>query len=121
MFPDETLLSFKPDIVFIHTTNRNVTDWPEMTDTTEQIDEELHTEINRFTAMWKSIAEKFHCPIIQNNFEMPLYRLLGSRDAWDIHGHTNFLTRLTKLFTPTHAKMRAFIFTTSTLFLPITA
>ena len=47
-----------------------------MTDTTEQIDEKLHTEINRFTAMWKSIAEKFHCPIIQNNFEMPLYRCL---------------------------------------------
>ena len=98
MFPDETLLSFKPDIVFIHTTNRNVTDWPEMTDTTEQIDEKLHTEINRFTAMWKSIAEKFHCPIIQNNFEMPLYRLLGSRDAWDIHGRTNFLTRLNEAF-----------------------
>ena len=98
MFPDETLLSFKPDIVFIHTTNRNVTDWPEMTDTTEQIDEKLHTEINRITAMWKSIAEKFHCPIIQNNFEMPLYRLLGSRDAWDIHGRTNFLTRLNEAF-----------------------
>lgn len=98
MFPDETLLSFKPDIVFIHTTNRNVTNWPEMTDTTEQIDEKLHTEINRFTAMWKSIAEKFHCPIIQNNFEMPLYRLLGSRDAWDIHGRTNFLTRLNEAF-----------------------
>lgn len=98
MFPDETLLSFKPDIVFIHTTNRNVTDWPEMTATTEQIDEKLHTEINRFTAMWKSIAEKFHCPIIQNNFEMPLYRLLGSRDAWDIHGRTNFLTRLNEAF-----------------------
>ena len=98
MFPDETLLSFKPDIVFIHTTNRNVTDWPEMTDTTEQIVEKRHTEINRFTAMWKSIAEKFHCPIIQNNFEMPLYRLLGSRDAWDIHGHTNFLTRLNEAF-----------------------
>ena len=68
------------------------------TDTTEQIDEKLHTEINRFTAMWKSIAEKFHCPIIQNNFEMPLYRLLGSRDAWDIHGRTNFLTRLNEAF-----------------------
>lgn len=98
MFPDETLLSFKPDIVFIHTTNRNVTNWPEMTDTTEQIDEKLHAEVSRFTAMWKSIAEKFHCPIIQNNFEMPLYRLLGSRDAWDIHGRTNFLTRLNEAF-----------------------
>ena len=28
MFPDETLLSFKPDIVFIHTTNRTVPKCP---------------------------------------------------------------------------------------------
>ena len=98
MFPDETLLSFKPDIVFIHTTNRNVTDWPEMTDTTEQIDEKLHTEINRFTAMWKSIAEKFHCPIIQNNFEMPFYRLMGNKDCSDYRGRTNFISRLNQAF-----------------------
>ena len=32
MFPNETLLAFEPDIVFIHTSNRNITNWPEMTD-----------------------------------------------------------------------------------------
>ena len=121
MFPDATLFCFKPDIVFIHTTNRNVTNWPEMTDTAEQVDEKLHTEINRFTAMWKSIAEKFHCPIIQNNFEMPLYRLLGSRDAWDIHGRTKVLPRLNEAFYAYARENESFISTTSTLFLPITA
>lgn len=98
MFPDETLRSFKPDIVFIHTSNRNVTNWPEMTDSAEAVDAKLRAEIEKFTAMWRSIQEKFHCPIIQNNFEMPFYRLLGNRDAWDIHGRTNFLTRLNDAF-----------------------
>ena len=46
MFPDETLLSFKPDIVFIHTTNRNVTDWPEMTDVYKR--QELRSPIHGF-------------------------------------------------------------------------
>ncbi|HJB61280.1 MAG TPA: HAD-IIIC family phosphatase, partial [Candidatus Ruminococcus gallistercoris] len=98
MFPDETLRSFKPDIVFIHTSNRNVTNWPEMTDSAEAVDAKLRAETEKFTAMWRSIQEKFHCPIIQNNFEMPFYRLLGNRDAWDIHGRTNFLTRLNDAF-----------------------
>ena len=30
MFPDEQLLSFAPDVVFIHTSNRNITAWPEI-------------------------------------------------------------------------------------------
>ncbi len=98
MFPDETLLGFHPDIVFIHTSNRNVTQWPETADDAETIDAKFHAELDKFTAMWRSIQEKFHCPIIQNNFEMPLYRLLGNRDAWDIHGRTNFLTRLNDAF-----------------------
>ena len=40
-----------------------------------------------------SICKK-NCPIIQNNFELPAYRLLGNRDASDIHGRINFITRL---------------------------
>ncbi|MCD8209127.1 MAG: HAD-IIIC family phosphatase, partial [Bacteroidales bacterium] len=40
----------------------------------------------------------YHCPIIQNNFEYPFYRLLGNRDASDIHGATNYITRLNQKF-----------------------
>lgn len=98
MFPDETLLKFEPDIVFVHTSYRNITNFPVMTDSSEEVDAKFNTECEKFRAMWESIKEKFHCPIIQNNFEMPLYRLLGNRDAWDIHGRVNFITRLNDYF-----------------------
>ena len=94
MFPSQELLDFQPNLVFIHTTNRNVTNYPAVTDTPQQVEDKLHAELEKFTAMWNSITEKFHCPIIQNNFEMPLYRLMGNRDCYDIHGRVNFLTRL---------------------------
>lgn len=94
MFPSEELLAFSPDLVFIHTTNRNVTAYPEITDSPAQIDEKLQSELEKFQTIWASIGEKFHCPIIQNNFEMPLYRLLGNRDCYDVHGRSNFLARL---------------------------
>ena len=98
MFPDEHLLAFAPDIVFIHTSNRNITAYPEITDSEEVVEQKLRGEYEKFTAMWDSIREKFRCPIIQNNFEMPFFRLLGNRDCYDIHGRSHFLSRLNELF-----------------------
>lgn len=94
MFPPQELMEFQPDLVFIHTTSRNVTNYPVVTDSAQQVEEKLGAELERFTAMWQSVSERFHCPIIQNNFEMPLYRLMGNRDCYDVHGRVNFLTRL---------------------------
>ena len=42
MFPGEELADFKPDIVFIHTTNRNITEFPKITDKPEDVDELLN-------------------------------------------------------------------------------
>lgn len=98
MFPSQELLAFQPDLVFIHTTNRNVTNYPTVSDSEAEVDAKFQTELAKFTAMWDSIAAKFRCPIIQNNFEMPLYRLMGNRDCYDIHGRSNFLTRLNTAF-----------------------
>ncbi len=94
IFPPQELMEFQPDLVFIHTTSRNVTNYPVVTDSAQQVEEKLGAELERFTAMWQSVSERFHCPIIQNNFEMPLYRLMGNRDCYDVHGRVNFLTRL---------------------------
>lgn len=93
MFPDESLLSFAPDIVFFHTSNRNLTQWPEMTDSEDAVNAKLAQELTKFRAMWDSVSEKFRCPIIQNNMDLPMYRLLGSRDAYDYRGRENFITR----------------------------
>lgn len=98
VFDNEELAAFKPDIIYVCTCNHNVTTYPVMADSAEAIDQLLQNEMDKFTAVWKGLKDRYHCPIIQNNFEMPYYRLLGNRDAYDIHGAVNFLTRLNMKF-----------------------
>ncbi len=98
MFPGEELLSFAPDIVFIHTTNRNITNYPTTSDSREDTARLLEAEYSRFEQMWQKISETYHCPIIQNNFEMPFYRLMGNKDCSDYRGRSNFVTRLNAKF-----------------------
>ncbi len=98
MFPPDALLDFGPDLVFVHTTSRNITQWPALTDSPQQVEEKFTAELGRFQAMWQSISEKLRCPIIQNNFEPPLYRVLGNRDGWDVHGRGHFTARLNGAF-----------------------
>ena len=98
MFPNAKLEEFAPDVIYIYTTNRNVTTYPQVADSAETVDGLIQAEVGRFTGMWDRLASVYHCPIIQNNFEMPLFRLMGNRDAYDIHGAVNFLTRLNMKF-----------------------
>lgn len=99
MFPNPTLEEFQPDIVYIHTTNRNVSRWPLLTDPPEAVDALLEEELDRYRQMWDRLAQTYPCVIIQNNFEYPSWRLQGNREASDVHGRVNFLTRLNLAFT----------------------
>ena len=98
MFSNSGLEELKPDVIFIHTSNRNITSFPDLEDSTKAVDSLLEQEYQHFEVMWDKLRETYHCPIIQNNFEYPFYRLLGNRDASDIHGRTNFITRLNQRF-----------------------
>lgn len=96
---DNALLSeFVPNIIYVHTSNRNITTYPLLSDSTEQVDALLDQEMQKYTAVWNGLVSRYHCPIIQNNFDMPYVRLLGNRDAYDFHGAVNFLTRLNLRF-----------------------
>lgn len=98
VFSNPVLEEFRPDVIYIHTTNRNITRYPTLDDTAQDVDSLLENEMEKYMSIWKCLKEKYHCPIIQNNFEMPFYRLLGNMDASDIHGKINFLTRLNLRF-----------------------
>ena len=76
VFKNKRLKEFSPDIIYIHTTNRNITRYPIMTDSTDVIDSLIQEEIKKFERIWSCLADNYRCPIIQNNFEMPFYRLL---------------------------------------------
>ncbi len=98
VFGNPELDEFNPDIIYIHTTNRNIMNYPTMYDSEEVIDKLLDNEYLKFEKVWESLFNKFNATIIQNNFEYPFYRLLGNRDASDIHGKTNYITRLNQRF-----------------------
>lgn len=98
IFGNTELISFNPDIVFIHTSNRNIINYPEITDSSQDVENKLNGEFERFVSVWNSIENKFGCTIIQNNFEYPFYRLLGNKDATDIHGRVNYITKLNLKF-----------------------
>lgn len=98
MFSNPELEEFTPDLVYICTCIRNITNWPELVNDRKTVDEKLDVNANKFIGLWEHIRDTYHCPIIQNNFEYPFYRLLGNRDASDYRGHVNFVTRLNQRF-----------------------
>lgn len=98
MFDNEELKAFHPDVIYVCTSNRNITQYPLLKHDREKIDALLENEKNKFYGIWDSLTHKYQCPIIQNNFEMPFYRLMGNKDASDIHGKVNFLSRLNMEF-----------------------
>ncbi|MBQ7563693.1 MAG: HAD family hydrolase [Lachnospiraceae bacterium] len=98
MFDNPELTEFAPDLIYIHTTNRNITNYPALSQSAEEVDALLNSEFEHFRALWEKIEDRYHCPVIQNNFEYPYYRLLGNSDATDIHGRVSFINRLNELF-----------------------
>ncbi|MBO4901166.1 MAG: HAD-IIIC family phosphatase [Lachnospiraceae bacterium] len=98
VFSNDELDSFHPDFVYICTSNHNITEYPAITDSSEYIDGLVSNEISKFTAIWDALFQRFHCVIIQNNFDMPYLRPLGNREAWDIHGGVHFLSRINMAF-----------------------
>lgn len=87
IFPNEKLLQFKPDFIFVHTSLRNLKSFPLSVELSEnQVMDKINEAFDHFCGIWKSLEEKFNCPIIQNNFEFPSWRLFGNSDSVNIHG-----------------------------------
>jgi len=97
LFGNEDLNNFNPDIVYIHTTNKNIIKYPNPKDSENDINLQLDNEIKRYKSIWDSLS-KFDCAIIQNNFDYTIDRSLGSLDCYDIHGKTYFINQLNSEF-----------------------
>ena len=98
VFGNPELDEFGPDLVIFHTTSRNITKWPTVKDSADVIEQMAEAEYKRYRQAWEAVSGKFHCTIIQNNFEQPFYRLMGNSDVSDIHGRLNYVNRLNQMF-----------------------
>lgn len=94
MFPSDELKAFKPEIIYFHTSNRNIPQWPGAADTKADVDGIYESVMDYYKGVWTHAFEAFGCPIIQNNMELPLYRLYGNRDGVYPQGATAFVRRI---------------------------
>jgi FkbH-like protein len=93
LIDDKALRSFSPQIAVVHTTWINA-HLPDPFASEDDIDAQIASEFNRFQAIWHKLTGELGCTVIQNNFDSPLERSLGSLDASRPDGVTNFLRRL---------------------------
>ncbi len=95
VFGSERLDAFAPDIIYIHTTTRNIEKYfPSPADSREKCDILLAEAKEHYRVMWEKLQERYRCPVIQNNFEYPRYRLMGNRDAFDYRGGVYFVNQM---------------------------
>ncbi len=88
------LVSFRPDIVYIHTSFRNLRNLPGPHATADEIAASLSAERAKVQSIWRSIRENVGCQIIQNNYDQPTFSLLGNLDAVHPAGTTRFVASL---------------------------
>lgn len=95
MFTNAELAEFAPDIIYVHTTTRNLGNFlPKINDSADVALSCLNAAKDHFCTMWAKLENTYHCPIIQNNFELPIYRILGNRDTVDVHGESYFVQQM---------------------------
>ncbi len=97
-FENRDLWAFKPDIVFIHTTWQNVSEFPNLLETEADVELRVRRETARFESLWEKIHTGLGALIIQNNFDLPRLRPLGNLEASESFGRVNFLLRLNAEF-----------------------
>ncbi len=97
VFENSKLDDFNPEIIYIHTSTKNILEYPHTSNTTEQTDSLLKTTFQRFESAWNSLSSKYSCPIIINNFEMLPYRIMGNADSYNQNGRIKFIIDLNAL------------------------
>lgn len=96
VFGNKELNEFQPDVVYVCTSVRNILQYPDITMSEPVVEQMLRNEAEKYKKIWDSLENRFHCPIIQNNFEYPSYRLLGNKDRVNRHGAVSYIDELNK-------------------------
>ena len=98
LFENPDLWNFKPNIVFIHTTWRNLSEFPELLEAEAEVEHRVRREMARFESLWEKIHNELGAVVIQNNFDLPHLPPLGNLEASEPFGNVNFVLRMNAEF-----------------------
>lgn len=89
----QELLEFKPDIVYVYSTIKNIKTFPSIVP--EKQNEDIFTfETKKLETIWENLFSKLACVVIQNNFELPQTRIIGNSSFYLENGNVNFINKL---------------------------
>lgn len=90
-FDNKLLKDFAPDVIYIHSSNKNL----EYFDNNKlDTKEKIRYEYNKLEHIWDSLEKRYSCPIIQNNFELFLNRVIGNSDCFRKEGGIYYISVL---------------------------
>jgi len=97
-FENPDLWNFKPNIVLIHITWHNISEFPGLLEDEAEVEQRVRREMARFEFLWEKIHTVLGALIIQNNFDLPRLRPLSNLEASSSFGGVNFVLRLNAEF-----------------------
>lgn len=109
VFDDGALAAFAPEVLYIHTSSRNIQHWPEPGEDAAACAQKRADALARLKAAAKA-ALGFGCPVILNNFDLPVYRVMGNSEGSAASGHVRFVRQLNE-------ELAAFVEATPNLYL----
>ena len=96
--PSRKLKTFKPQIIYIHSTTANIEEFPKIGSNPKQVEKLINKTFSKYKSIWSTLTKKFNCTIIQNNFEYVPFSSLGNLESTKVYGKINFLTKLNLKF-----------------------
>lgn len=98
VFHNQKLDEFNPDIIYIYTTNKNISYLPNPLMNDAEVEKLQYDQMERFESVWRALSKKYECPIIQNNFELMPFRVFGNADCYYNNATTKFILSLNERF-----------------------
>ena len=90
----QELLEFKPDIVYVYSTIKNIKSFPSIATEQKQNEDIFAFETKKLETIWGNLFSKLACVVIQNNFELPQTRIIGNSSFYLENGNVKFVNKL---------------------------
>ena len=98
LFSNEKLDCFQPEIIIVFTSVVNIINWPTINDSSNDVQNKLTEEFSRYQQVWESLRQRFSAVIIQNNFDLPFERDVGSLGSSISWGKYHYIESINAMF-----------------------
>jgi FkbH-like protein len=90
--PNSGLYDFRPDLALIIPTWRDLHDKPRLNDSQEEVRTKVDGEVATWTTLWRNAESRLKCQVIQSNFALPPWRVMGNLETRHPAGFSRYIS-----------------------------